>query len=163
MEKKRTKFLLGGITYEHAELEPELAAGSVSRFDRGTEPEVIAQVPLCGGRTLEVHGYATHYPQEWVTVAWNDDNIQRFNCCTPAADVRRPAEGEWQGRYVPFYARTRCSRTCGRRCWFKCPTGSGLYATAASVRISMFTSCQNWVGDSPKRSFAMTSTDPGYS
>lgn len=97
---KRTKFLQGGTTYEMADPEPPLVPGSVSRFTWGTEPQVIAQVPLAGGGTVEVHGYATHYTQEWVSVQWNDDNIQNANCWVPAADVRRPAEGEWHGNYV---------------------------------------------------------------
>lgn len=100
--EKRTRFTLVGTTYKHANPEPELPAGSVSRFEHGTEPQVIAQVPLAGGGTVEVHGYATHYTREWVAVVWNDDNIQHFDCWTPAADVRRSAEGEWRGRYVPF-------------------------------------------------------------
>lgn len=100
--EKRTKFLLDGTLYEHANPEPPLVAGSVRRFTTGSEPEVIAQVPLAGGGTVEVHGYATHYNREWVAVVWNDDNIQGFDCWTPAADVRRPGEGEWQGRYVAF-------------------------------------------------------------
>lgn len=100
--EKRTKFTLDGTTYEHANPRPELAAGSVRRFPAGTEPEVIAQVPLAGGGTVEVHGYATHYNREWVTVVWNDDNIQHLDCWAPAADVRRPGEGEWHGRYVAF-------------------------------------------------------------
>jgi hypothetical protein len=100
--EKRTKFMLDGTAYEHANPAPQLAAGSVRRFPAGTEPEVIAQVPLVGGGTVEVHGYATHYTQEWVTIEWNDDNIQHFNSWTPAADVRRPGEGEWHGRYVAF-------------------------------------------------------------
>jgi hypothetical protein len=100
--EKRTKFTLDGTTYEHANPHPELAAGSVRRFELGAEPEVIAQVHLVAGGTVEVHGYATHYNQEWVSVVWNDDNIQHFDCWVPAADVRRPGEGEWHGRYVAF-------------------------------------------------------------
>lgn len=94
--------MLDGTEYEHANPTPELAAGSVRRFVSGTEPHIIAQVPLAGGGTVEVHGYATHYTREWVAVVWNDDNIQNFDCWVPAADVRRPAEGEWRGRYVAF-------------------------------------------------------------
>jgi hypothetical protein len=99
--EKSTKFLLGGIAYEHADPAPELAAGSTERFTYGEEAKVIAKVPLVGGGTLEIHGYATFYTREWVTVEWLDDNFRHFNCWTPAADVRRPDEGEWQGRYVP--------------------------------------------------------------
>lgn len=94
--------MLDGTAYEHANPEPVLAAGSVRRFQPGTEPMVIAQVPLAGGGSVEVHGYATHYNREWVTVVWNDDNIQHFDCWVPAADVRRPGEDEWRGRYVAF-------------------------------------------------------------
>ena len=98
--EKRTRFLQGGETYEMADPRPELAAGSVRRFTYGTEPKVIAQVPLKGGGAVEVHGYATHYNQEWVSVQWNDDNIQNFDSWVPAADVRRPTEGEWRGNFV---------------------------------------------------------------
>lgn len=98
--EKRTKFLQGGQTFEIADLTPELAPGSVRRFTWGDEPQVIAQVPLASGGTLEVHGYATHYTKDWVSVQWNDDRIQNVNCWVPAADVRRPAEGEWHGNYV---------------------------------------------------------------
>lgn len=97
---KRTKFQLDGIAYEYADPKPELAAGSVRRFTTGEEPRVIAQVPLAGGGAVEVHGYATHYTREWVTVVWNDDNIHHFDCWVPATDVRRPGEGEWRGRFV---------------------------------------------------------------
>lgn len=100
--EKRTKFRLDGTIYEHAATEPAVAAGSVSRFEHGTEPEVIAQVPLAGGGTIEVHGYATHYNQEWVTVALERRQHPAPRLLVPAADVRRPAEGEWRGRYVPF-------------------------------------------------------------
>ncbi|ALV43102.1 hypothetical protein AU252_19680 [Pseudarthrobacter sulfonivorans] len=100
--EKRTKFTLDGTAYEHANPTPQLVAGSVRRFPSGTEPRVIAQVPLAGGGTVEVHGYATHYTQEWVSIEWNDDNIQHFACWVPAADVRRPGEDEWRGRYVAF-------------------------------------------------------------
>lgn len=81
---------------------PRAGAGRWERqqVHRGQWPEVIAQVPLASGGTVEVHGYATHYTQEWVAVVWNDDNVQHFDCWTPAADVRRPAEGEWNGRFV---------------------------------------------------------------
>lgn len=100
--EKRTKFILDGTTYEHANPHPQLAPGSVRRFIRGTEPEVIAQVPLVGGGTLEIHGYATHYTREWVTIMWGDDNAQVFDCWVPAQDVRRAGEGEWRGGYVAF-------------------------------------------------------------
>lgn len=98
--EKRIKFLLAGTTHEHANPAPEMAAGSVNRFTYGEEPKVIAQVPLAGGGTAEIHGYATFYTQDWVTVEWTDDNFQHFNCWTPAADVRRPADGEWHGKFV---------------------------------------------------------------
>jgi len=57
--EKRTKFMLDGVTYEHANPAPQLAPGSVRRFPAGTEPEVVAQVHVAGGGTVEVHGYAT--------------------------------------------------------------------------------------------------------
>jgi hypothetical protein len=100
--EKRTRFTLARATYEHADPEPSLPEGSVRRFTLGAEPQVIAQVPLAGGGTVEVHGYATHYNQDWVSVTWNDDNVHQFDCWVPAADVRRPAEGEWRGHYVQF-------------------------------------------------------------
>jgi hypothetical protein len=100
--EKRTRFTLAGVTYEHANPHPELPDGSVRRFPSKTEPEVIAQVPLLGGGTVEVHGYATHYNREWVAVVWNDDNNHHFDCWVPAGGVRRPGEGEWRGRYVAF-------------------------------------------------------------
>lgn len=98
--EKRTKFLQGGTTYEHADPHPDFASGSVRRFTYGTEPKVIAQVPLADGGTAEVHGYAAHYNNDWVSVEWNDDNIKHFSCWVHAADVRRPTEGEWRGHYV---------------------------------------------------------------
>lgn len=97
------KFVLHGAEYEHADLRPELAPGSVRRFVYGGEPKVIAQVPLVAGGTVEVHGYATHYSQEWVSVEWTDDVFSHCTCWVPAADVRRPREeSEWHGRYVQF-------------------------------------------------------------
>ena len=98
--EKRVRFVQGGVEYEHADPQPEMAPGSVRRFTYGTEPHVIAQVPLAGGGTVEVHGYAAHYSREWVSVEWNDDDIHQFSCWVPAADVRRPGEGEWRGRYM---------------------------------------------------------------
>ena len=98
----QTKFVHHGGEYEHANPRPELAPGSVRRFVYGGEPEIIAQVPLAGGGTLEVHGYATHYNQDWVTIEWIDDVFTHCGCWVPAKDVKRPAEGEWHGRYVPF-------------------------------------------------------------
>ena len=98
----QTRFTLRGTEYEHANPKPLLAAGSVRRFVYGEEPKVIAKVPLAGGGTVEVHGYATHYNQEWVSVAWTDDQSQHGTCWVPATDVRRPGEGEWDGRFVQF-------------------------------------------------------------
>lgn len=100
--EKRTKFMLDAAEYEHADPLPDHPPGSVTRFEHRTEPHVIAQVPLAGGGTVEVHGYATFYSREWVDVVWTDDNFQHFDCWVPAADVRRPAEGAWHGRYVAF-------------------------------------------------------------
>ncbi|TQJ60463.1 hypothetical protein FBY30_2731 [Arthrobacter sp. SLBN-83] len=98
----QTKFVQDGAEYEHADPRPEMPLGTVRRFVYGGEPEVIAQVPLAGGGTVEVHGYATHYTQEWVSVAWTDETFQYLNCWVPAAGVRRPGDGEWHGRYVEF-------------------------------------------------------------
>ncbi|WP_457948336.1 hypothetical protein ACTAQI_20410 [Pseudarthrobacter sp. alpha12b] len=98
----QTKFVQAGAEYEHADPRPELAPGSVRRFVYGGEPKIIAQVPLKAGGTIEVHGYATHYTQEWVSLVWTDDVFSHCTCWVPAADVRRPAEGEWKGRYVQF-------------------------------------------------------------
>jgi hypothetical protein len=100
--EKRTKFLLDGAEYEHADPVPDHPAGSVTRFEHRTEPHVIAQVPLAAGGTVEVHCYATFYSREWVDVVWTDDNFHHFDCWVRATDVRRPGEGEWQGRYVAF-------------------------------------------------------------
>jgi hypothetical protein len=97
-----TKFVLDGAEYEYADLAPELEVGRVTRFEHRTEPEVIAQVPLVGGGKVEVHCYATFYTQDWVNVVWTDDRHQHFGCWVPAADVRRPTEGEWHGWYVQF-------------------------------------------------------------
>ena len=98
----QTKFVQGGAEYEHADPQPALAPGSVRRFVYGQELHVIAQVPLKAGGTVEVHGYATHYNQDWVTVVWTDEVFSHCACWVPAADVRRPGEGEWHGRYVQF-------------------------------------------------------------
>ncbi|GAA3399434.1 hypothetical protein GCM10011577_01100 [Pseudarthrobacter polychromogenes] len=100
--EKRKKFQLDGTAYEHADPEPPLPAESVRRFKAGEEPKVIAQVPLAGGGAVEVHGYATHYTRDWVSMVWNDDEFHQFDCWTPAADVRRPGEGEWRGWFVAF-------------------------------------------------------------
>jgi hypothetical protein len=100
--EKRTKFLLAGTVYEHADPQPDHRAGSVTRFEHRTEPHVIAQVPLAGGGTVEVHGYATFYSRAWVDVVWTDDNFQHFDCWVRAADVRRAPEDEGQGHYVAF-------------------------------------------------------------
>lgn len=97
-----TKFVLDGTEYEHADPKPEHEAGSVTRFEHRTEPKVIAQVPLTGGGTVEVHAYATFYSSDWVDIVWTDDKSQHLNCWVPAADVRRPAADEWRGRYVQF-------------------------------------------------------------
>jgi len=99
----QTKFVQDGAEYEHANPKPSLAAGGVRRFVYGQEPKLIARVPLRGGGTVEVHGYATHYTQEWVSVAWTDERAGHVSCWVPAADVRRPREeAEWQGRFVQF-------------------------------------------------------------
>jgi hypothetical protein len=100
--EKRTKFLLGGTVYEHTNQQPVLPPGSVRRFVLGSEPRIIAQVPLTGGGAVEVHGYATHYNPEWVTIVWNDDNYQQADCWVRASDVRRAGDGEWRGKYVAF-------------------------------------------------------------
>ncbi|WP_461172259.1 hypothetical protein M1D93_14845 [Arthrobacter sp. Z1-9] len=97
---KPTKFTLDGMEYEHADPQPEVNITDVTRFEHRTEPYVIAQVPLAGGGTVEVHGYATFYSQDWVDIVWTDDNSNHMGCWVPAADVGRPAEGEWRGRYV---------------------------------------------------------------
>lgn len=98
----QTKFVLDGAEYEHVDPHPELAPKSVRRFVYGGEPKVIAQVTLANGGTVEVHGYATHYNQDWVNVAWTDDTFQHLTCWVHSADVRRPGEGEWRGRFVQF-------------------------------------------------------------
>jgi hypothetical protein len=71
-----------------------------TKFTRdGSECELV---PLAGGRTVEVCGFATFYSREWMDVVWTDDRSQRLGCSVPAADVPRPAEGEWHGHYVQF-------------------------------------------------------------
>jgi hypothetical protein len=45
--EKRIKFTLNGVTYEHANPRPELAAGSVRRFPPGTEPGVLHLFHTC--------------------------------------------------------------------------------------------------------------------
>ncbi|WP_461856356.1 hypothetical protein [Arthrobacter sp. C152] len=97
-----TRFVQDGTEYEHADPRPELPAKGVRRFVYGGEPKIIAQVPLKAGDTVEVHGYATHYNQDWVSVAWTDEVFSHLSCWVRAADVRRPAEGEWRGRFVQF-------------------------------------------------------------
>ncbi|MBT2566580.1 hypothetical protein J7I84_08750 [Arthrobacter sp. ISL-85] len=99
---EHTAFVQDGAEYAHADPRPELAPGSVRRFVYGSEPKVIAQVPLASGGTVEVHGYATHYNQDWVSVAWTDETFQHLSCWVPSASVRRPGEGEWSGRFVQF-------------------------------------------------------------
>ncbi|MET1085725.1 MAG: hypothetical protein ABWY04_01170 [Arthrobacter sp.] len=99
--EKRTKFLLDGAKYEHVDPVPEMEPGTAQRFTYGEEPEVIAQVPLAGGRRVEVHGYAAFYTPEWVTLEWTGDNYQHFSCSTTAGNVQRPVEGEWHGKWVP--------------------------------------------------------------
>ncbi|WP_285240042.1 hypothetical protein [Pseudarthrobacter sp. MEB009] len=93
-------FVQDGQVYVHARHKPELTPGSVRRFVYGKEPKVIAKVPVKGGSTVEVHAYAEHYNREWVSIAWHDDGIVHQGCWVPAGDVRRPAEGEWRGRYL---------------------------------------------------------------
>jgi hypothetical protein len=100
--EKRTKFLLNGATYEHADPQPEHTPGSVTRFEHRMEPKVIAQVPLAGGGTAEVHGYATFYSPEWVDVVWTDENYQHFDCWVPAGGITRPYGDEGHGRDVSF-------------------------------------------------------------
>lgn len=97
-----TVFVQDGAEYEHANPRPELPAGSVRRFVYGQEPKVIAKVPLTAGGTVEVHGYATHYNQEWVSIQWTDETFRHLSCWVPAPDVRRPGDGEWRGRFVQF-------------------------------------------------------------
>lgn len=96
----QTKFVQDGAEYEHADPRPELAPGSVRRFVYGGEPKIIAQVPLAGGGTVEVHGYAEHWTKDEVVVVWRDDKFQHCSAWTPVEKVRRPDEGEWHGNYV---------------------------------------------------------------
>lgn len=92
---------MGGTKYEIAFRQPDLEGVTVRRFTYGEEPQVIAQVPLATGGTLEVHGYAAHWTPHDVTVAWTDDHGREFSCWVLASDVRRPAPDEWHGRYLP--------------------------------------------------------------
>ncbi len=95
-----TKFVLAGVKYEHADTSRiwrlGVFAGSRTARSRRSSPKChwSAAGPLRFTATRR------HYNSEWVGVDWNDDNIQNFNCWMPAADVRRPADGEWHGNYV---------------------------------------------------------------
>lgn len=100
--ERRLTFTLNGTQYTHADPQPTFAPGTVRRFTNKEEPQVIAQIPLQDGGTIEIHGYATHYTQEWVGIVWNDDRIIHHDCWVRAADVRRAGEGEWRGKYVQF-------------------------------------------------------------
>jgi hypothetical protein len=67
--------VLDGTAYEHAERDPELAVGNVRRFENKTEPEVIAQVPLAGGGTVEVYAVAKRWNPARILVSWADDDM----------------------------------------------------------------------------------------
>lgn len=94
---------MDGVVYEHADRRPDFAGnmGTVRRFTYGEEPQVIAQVPLANGGTLEIHGYATHWTQDDVDVAWTDDRGSQYTCWVSVDDVRRPLANEWHGNYLP--------------------------------------------------------------
>ncbi len=47
----------------HADRRPDFTDQAVRRFTYGEEPQVIAQIPLVNGETIEIHGYATHWTQ----------------------------------------------------------------------------------------------------
>lgn len=91
------------MVYEHADRRPDFSGQliQVRRFTYGEEPQVIAQVPLANGGTFEIHGYATHWTQDDVDVAWTDDRGSQYTCWVPADKVRRPSDGEWHGNYLP--------------------------------------------------------------
>lgn len=101
MDRTRIVFFRqDGVDYEYDAVLPDLQNERVQRFPYGTEPQVIATLPLDDESTVEVHGYAEHRTDQHVSVAWSDDNLQHCNCWVPAETVRRPADGEWHGRYV---------------------------------------------------------------
>lgn len=83
-----TRFVLSGTEYDLAPRPAIARAGPVQWMTYGGEPKVVANVPLAYGGTVEVHGYATHYNQDWVTAVWTDDTFQHLNCWVPSAAVR---------------------------------------------------------------------------
>lgn len=101
MFETRSVFEKDGVVYEHADRRPDFTGQTVRRFTYGEEPEVIAQVPLANGESIEIHGYATHWTQDEVDVAWTDDRGSQYTCWVPADQVRRPAGAEWHGDYLP--------------------------------------------------------------
>ena len=99
----QTIFHEGGKQYQHSDPQPSFEPHAVRRFVYGQEPHVIALVPLADGGNVEVHGYATHWSKDWVSVVWTDEHSWHMNCWVPAMDVRRPSDdSEWHGRFVQF-------------------------------------------------------------
>lgn len=101
MFEVRRTFEMNGVVYEHAQRTPDFTGQTIRRFTYGEEPQVIAQLPLANGGTIEIHGYATHWTQDDVDVAWTDDTRTKYTCWVPAQDVRRPTADEWHGNYLP--------------------------------------------------------------
>ena len=100
MFQSRSVFEMDGVVYQHADRRPDFTGHTVRTFTYGEEPQVIAQVPLANGGTIEIHGYATHWTQDDVAVAWTDDRGSQHTCWVPATDIRRAAD-DWHGNYLP--------------------------------------------------------------
>jgi hypothetical protein len=90
--------VLDGTAYEHAERDPELAVGNVRRFENKTEPEVIAQVPLAGGGTVEVYAVAKRWNPARILVSWADDNMHpHWRGPQPAMSAESPTPNGTSG------------------------------------------------------------------
>lgn len=87
--EKRRRFVQDGKTYTLVDSEFDPTGGPVQRFTYGQEPEVVAQIPVEEGGTVEVVGTAGHWNMKTVDVGWHDDNMSYFSCRVPAENVRR--------------------------------------------------------------------------
>jgi hypothetical protein len=100
MTSRPLVFHQDGVEYRYEDRPPNLTGKDVQRFTYGQEPEVIAELDLADGSTVEIHGYAEHWTKDDVAVAWKDDDVQHFHAWIPAEKVRRPSPGEWHGNFV---------------------------------------------------------------